>query len=961
MNQAVYFTNNQYDPKIIEQMFHQIHEKSWDYCMQVQKSMCRHRIIGGPMIDFVCDESLNLKMGFPEGSYSLFTPQKIIKQETKYVIEHFYRKKELISLLDIIQNPRFKYMLICHLAEFIYMNLKCLPTKNGTYLVITTDTETGITKAQIDFMIWNYNNPYTENRWWLEIRPKVTTGYFTGTILNNIVNRRIYFSDCTSRLSCIDVTDLDLDDWKVAISDVQGNQNLLRVSFADIKYDETDGRPYLEISETFNNHISSITNNVNVFLYNEGHKVGYTISPNYLGPTQYLKDVFDEIFASVDSRRFKVMIETPEGGWITLGATDTQFGSSVADLITVGFSQNQCWVAIPSKSGVSPIYEGNFRVWEYDTENDCLGRVLETEVDAKFPNLYLYKLKSDSFMLYIEWFRDDESIGEDYDDFTKGYRDYIGDNFYENFMEGNVPAVLNSYIPLRTYLDSDDFTKYVFLYSSHDYRVLKMKELLQDTGLYYEDLYNALDAECIPYFTEVLDMATHTGIYNAIQNGNSITISGHQDHARPIMCFIDGKLEPTLTETTLSGGRESIIFPADKVTATSIIILDIFEYVGQHHCFVNTNGGDLAATIDRQEFGLFKIAGADLIASQTDGTRVETGRLRFRLKLNETVIQVPETMVDWDALGITIDDPSIADRVGTDPVTGFKSIIFRYYYIPEKPNSKVTLVLMSNTGDILLTISGEMLGITGDTEAAYITGLSKYLITSEGAHLATINGERFTVDGEAADFTKKIRSDRIAITAADYTDPSNRMDVYNCNVLRYSSIAQDLSTDQFVAIDNYYGSDEADRLVGFVNGAVVSEDEVVLDFPKEINTTFNINFTKEEGYAAGDSGVIVHLPFNVDRFELDSDAHSQLNLAGTGVMCIGIHDMIFEDGLRIKNDQLIKKTNQIVQVPKPSAHYTIIRIHRDQNLYEFQDTNEQSFMDKLYKQSPGFKQNQGIF
>ena len=109
MNQAVYFTNNQYDPKIIEQMFHQIHEKSWDYCMQVQKSMCRHRIIGGPMTDFVCDESLNLKMGFPEGSYSLFTPQKIIKQETKYVIERFFRKKELISLLDIIQNPRFNY------------------------------------------------------------------------------------------------------------------------------------------------------------------------------------------------------------------------------------------------------------------------------------------------------------------------------------------------------------------------------------------------------------------------------------------------------------------------------------------------------------------------------------------------------------------------------------------------------------------------------------------------------------------------------------------------------------------------------------------------------------------------------------------------------------------------------------------------------------------------------------
>lgn len=960
MNQAVYFTNNQYHPEVIDKVFHQIHEKTWDYCMTAQKTLCRHHVIGGPLSDFSCDEKLNREMGFPEGSYTLLIPQKIIKGETKYVVEKFFRKKEYLSLLEILNNHKFKNMILCHVAEFLYMNLKVLPTKKGTYLIITTDAATGISKAQIDFMRENYGNPYTENRWWLEIRPKTTAGYFTGTVLRNIPNGRIYFTDCTTRLSCMDASELDLDDWKVAISDVTGNQNLLRVSFAELKYDESDGRSYLELSETFYDYIRHLTNNVNVFLYNEGHKVGYTISPNYLGPTQYLKDTFDEIFASIDSRRFKVMIEKPEGGWISLNATDIRFGTTVSDLVTVGFSEDQCWVAIPSKSGVSPIYEGNFRVWEYDMENDCLARLLETEVNAQFPNLYLYKLTSDSVMLYIEWFRDDESIGEDYDDFTKTYRDYIGKNFYENLLKGDVPQVFKDYLPLRSYMDSNELPENIFLYSSHDYRVLKMQELLQDTGLYYEDLYNALDLENIPYFTNVLNMQTSPEFYEAIQAGKSITISGHQEHSRPVICYIDGKLEPSLTETSLSAGRESITFPKEKVTENSIIILDIFEYVEQHHAFIKTTGGNKAATINKEEFGMDEIAGADLVASHTDGTRVDSSIMRFNIKLSETLIQIPETMIDWEALGTTIDDPELADRAGTDPETGFKSVVFRYYYLPKETTKNPVVVLAAKDGTILLTLSGDMLGAIDDSDAFYITGLSKYLKTVEGAYLTTATAQKFTVDGESANFSKKILTDHIAVSASDYTDPSNQMDLYNCNILRYSNLNTDLSASNTVQIDQFCGSDQFDRFLGFVDSGLVSEEEMAITIPSKMNENLTAKFSKEGGYEAGKSGILVHLPFNVDRFELDSDEHGQLNLAGSGVMCIGIHDMIFENGLRVGNDQFIKKTNQIVIAPTASAHYTIVRVHRDDNLYGFSDTSTQSFMDQLYMQSPGFRQNQQI-
>ena len=956
MNQAVYFTNNQYHPRILDRVFHQIHEKSWDYCIQTQRSSCRHHMIGGDMNEFTCDEELNQKLGLAKGTYTLFTKLRIIKSNSKYAIARFYRRKEPITLLEILKNNQFKQMYIFHLAEYLFMALQMLPTEKGTYLIIPTDS-TGITAEQVEFMRSNYGSAYVFNRWSLEIRPKTSYGYMRGTILRNLANRRFYLSDSTQRGAVIDPAQ-DLGDWKIAISDVISQPNLLKTSFADLKFDETDGRPYLEISEPFYEHIQSITNNVDVFAYNEGHKTGFAISPNYIGPTQYLKDVFDEILASVNGNRFKVLMQKPEGGWTSVNGTDTKFGSNVTDMAVVGYTSEACWLAVPSTSGVSPIYEGNFRVWEYDTENDCLNRVVETEMEALFPNLYQYKMISDMPMLYIEWFRDDESIGEEYDDFTEDYRSFIGEDFYKKLIAKELPDVFNDYLPLRSYMDSNEFIKCILLDSAHDYRRLKMIEMLQDTGLYYDYLYDAIDAENISHTTCVLDMAKQPNLYTAIQNDQPLTIIRSNAVNRPVLCYVDGKLEPNIV-VGQSKKNETVLIPKTNVTASSIIILDIFDHVDQCHCQVRaTTGEDFEqCCIDRDNFPVGKIAGCDLIVTETNGNRVDSAELRFGIRVAESLVQIPISIINWDELGIDKDDPRLSQKLGTNPNSDFSAITFRNYYIPD--DTTYVFNIIDRYGIFLATVDAYLLGSLDD-DRFFINGVTKYLKDSLDRCLLTLQSYHLMVDGEGANFTKKIPVGNIAVQVRDYNGDDTYLDVYNCNILR-SAHTNDITADPVMEIDQYYGSDRTNRLAIFVNGVLQSTENVDVTMPAQVGESLIATFNDKETYQSGDTGDLIHLPFNVDRFEVDSDEHSQINLAGTGVMCIGIHDMIFENGLRINNDKFTKYTNQIVKAPNPSSHYTIIRLHRDSNFYEFADTDEQSFLDKLYKEAPEFKASKGIY
>ena len=65
MDQAVFLLDNQYDPHILDRVYHEIREKTWDHCINIQEATMRQKVWDGPITDFQRDTRLNLKMGWP--------------------------------------------------------------------------------------------------------------------------------------------------------------------------------------------------------------------------------------------------------------------------------------------------------------------------------------------------------------------------------------------------------------------------------------------------------------------------------------------------------------------------------------------------------------------------------------------------------------------------------------------------------------------------------------------------------------------------------------------------------------------------------------------------------------------------------------------------------------------------------------------------------------------------------
>lgn len=928
MDQAVYLFDNQYHPEALDKIFHKIASTTWDHCMNVQKQMCQQTLYHGNVQDFKLDEKLNTKMGFPAGSYTTFIPAKLLKGNQKYILDKFIKQRKLITLREILKDVNFESQYIFHFADYVYMYLRCCLTQTGTYLIIPTDTSIGgIDEEFLQFILRDYDNPYAKNTWTLEVRNKVSYAYGEFTTLQILDGNRIYLDQFSEHKEYLKAE--MVNDWKVCCSDRSAVLPLMRMTPAVIKYDEADhNRPYLEVTDIFVEYIRGATFNLHCFLFNEAHKVGNAVTPNYIGPTNYLKTVFDEYLATVDSRRLKVVAQDLEGGWTTVDGSDIKFGSDIEDLVAVGFTKDQCWVAIPTKDMVSPIHPSNFRVWEYDPERDTLGRMVSTEMVAKFPNIYLYKMYSDESVLYIEWYRDDVTVDSNYYDFTADYRKYVGNDFFQNILDGNVPDVLKAFEPVKPVFDATEFIKNILLYSAHDYRVEQMVKLLHETGLQYKILYNELDKINCPYTTMELNMADRPELYTSIKAGYPICIGTNKAQLHAYDLYVDGK-HIADTEGYIQGFMQYITVPTEDLTETSVLIIDMYEPVEQfsRQLFVDNT---YKTALLGYDFPMEKVSGSDLVLASANGDRIDTSKIKYGMYATEWLVQIPEKMVDWDALGITIDDPRLVDRVAINDDGTFKSIVYRY--IDTTPYQY----------QILATKDGEQLRSSQD----------EILLVKGGDVFATI--DTGTMENTSEKFCKRIPSGDMCIMIDGY---EGYFTLYTANVKRMG-IARNLGEVKTATIISFYGHASADRIVPFINGAIASKDVVTSTVPQKLNSDYVFTFNGD--YQAGDRGEVVYLPFCADRFDVTSDANAQLQLAGSGVMTIGEKDLVFEDGLRISNSKLERVTNQIIKVPKANAIYTIIRQHRDSNLFAFNDSDAQSFLDELFTQSPGYKQHVGL-
>ena len=923
-----YLFCNQYHADVVDKAYHDVRRRTWDSCMRLQRDMCQKKVFGGPLTDFTLNEKLNIERGFPAGSYTHFLPERLIQGDQRYILEHFVKNKEIVTVSEMLADPKFKYQYLCQLAEFLFMGLKIQLAQNGTWLIVPIDTPDGISSAQWEDMRDNYGAaPYVQNRWLLERRPKVSYGYVEST-LDNVIDtqNRISLTKFTAWADYL--TGDYVNDWKVAVSTYPDHLNLLTMGFGTL----SDDRRYIELTQNFVDYLHSMTEAAHILVFNEPNKAGFTVSPNFIGPSTPITTVnYDEYLAASNLRRFRVLVDNGDGGMTKVEAYDRDFTD--APMCNVGFTEEQSWVSIPMKTGTPPIYPGNFRVWEYDVDHDCLKRMVASDMELRFPNVYLYKMFSEEQWLYIEWFRDEATGGIAFDDYTEAYRNYVGDEFGIRLMRGQLPDCVENFEPFHSVYDTDDFVQHVLMECSPEYRVSCVADLLNSDGMYWRRFQEALDSKNCPYITWTVRLYDDLNLYWALvnQTGDQLKLKiAGVNSLCPYNLYVDGVLV-TETQGFWDEFDQIVTIPRRLVTAGSVIVVDLFAPDIQNNVEVVADGNFSEALLPAN-YPIPEVSGHDLVATTLSGQRFDTDRVQFAVFAKRYFVQIPANFVDWEKAGIDIDDPRIAARVGTgvhDP--NFKSVVFEYLTSTKASYAE------------LVTSSDEVL----------VDSLNNVLMIKDGDVIVStepVDGQELT----AAEFSKKVRASDIAVRVPDYADESGLIKVWNATVYRRST-RSDLASNRVVRIPSFCGAAEPERFVAFVDGVLQSSDGISGTIPSFVGRDLSMTFAATSG-----TGEVVYLPFPVDRYDLTADQYGQLNLTGTGVNCVTRYDMVFENGKRIPTDKIVAKTNQVYTVPTPGATYTIIRNHRDENLYGFHDVALQSFLDVLYSQDPDFKASQGL-
>lgn len=934
-DQAMYLFNNQYHPDVIDKVYSAIRSTTWDHCLKIQGAATQQYLYGGDVHEFTQDPEFNQKMGFPLLSYVHFIPTRLLTGHTKYIMQHFVKGKECFTLREMLQNKIFSDQYIFHLADYIFMHLKCRIVQNGTWLIIPVNEVGGVTQAFMDeLMSEDYGGEYTENRWFLEKRPKVSYAYREATYFSLVQDgNRVYLDAFDEGISYYK-TD-PINDWKICVSDRGDNMPLLRASCASLKHDETTGRAYVELSQNYMDYIKNSTFRLHCFLYHEGHKAGYTISPNYNGPSGYLFTKFNEYIATINQERLKVMAMGPNGDWTTSSAVDKKF--PYLDTVAVGFTKTENWIAIPSRTGVSPIYPSNFRVWEYDMERDTIGRMVSFEMTAAFPNLYLYKMQTDWPTLMIEWFRNDHEVDSQYDDFTAGYREYVGMNYYDQAIKDKLPQVIENFRPYACKFSITDFVKHLLLESIHDYRVQELTDLLHETGLHYDMLFKELNEKNRRYRTHVLRMNELPNIYQNIQETGQLRLVSHADTLVPYDLYVDG-LHCTDTRSEWVEYNQFITVPKEQIKPDSVLIVDVYENFvqGSTRCPIE-NGR--AYSFLPPTFPLSEVSGSDLVVTNSDGARIPLDKIKYGIYAREIIAQVPFGLIDWEELGISPDDPRIQDRVGVMEGTDFKALTFQM------------LLPMDISYVHLLTNSGEKLSTNKDGEHLIVKAGDVYLF--DPVFFAQYDENPLDIEGNPSPnrFNKRIRAQDLVLDIESYVGKD--VYVHNCNVWRFMTNDHPEKSPT-VTLINFMGADDPNRLLGFHNGLLLDQDELSGSVPTQVPGDFTI--TASGTFQKGDRLDVTYLPFPVDRFKVTTDENGWVNLAGSGVMVVCEEDLLFIDGIRYPYEDFKFLSNQIMKAPVP-GEVTIIRLCRDSNLFDFKDTTTQSFFDVLYQQSPGFKQH----
>ena len=923
MDQHTILFDNQYHADIVDNILREFNDRTWYRSMTEQKTACQTEILSGPVSDFKQDEALNTKMGFPAGSYTYFLPRKLTNhQYQKEILDKFIIPKTLISLKDTFTSKYFVFQYLFLLGDYVFINLKLCITQNGTYLVIEDGTTDGISDTRLKEMIDNYNNPYCDNRWTLEIRPKTSFCYTETTRTSLVDGTKLYLNKFTTQQ--FRVAPNSMVDWKVCITYWNDDPNLLRMTSATLKEDE--GGKYLEVTQVFSDYLANGGSFIaHCYVYAEPYRVGYAISPNYNGPTGYLKTMFDEYIATVDNRRLKVLAQVSEDGWETVSGSDIKF-DDLTDAIAVGFMDNYNWIAIPIMDHVSPIHPGNFRIWEYEPETDTFGRMNATSVTARFPNIYKYNILSECSMFYIEWIRADEEVSYcKFDDFTKEYRDYIGIEFARKLLHNELIDVIQNFKPLEFVYNDYDYISSAKYPTVHDYNLEKAKELLHETNLWYSDLQKQIAERNRVFKTHVFQITEFESFYNDMVAGNTpeylnirFTDGSKLNHAYTV--YVDGKF---IGDYSSRFDKFDLILsiPSKYLTQTSEIIIDAYLTENEQYATTVKVDANTDHALLPYEYKGHSISGSDITFYDSAGLRVDPNQIGFGMYAAQYIVQYPTKMIDWEGLGLDPSSEEIASRIYLDEDTGAEMLTFEFIV----PNEYAYLYLKTIENYFLLTL--------------------------DPAYLMVKSGEVFVECPAGTSFSKKINPLELSVVVPHKFDALGRIGISNSDVYRQTYNA-DMGAKNEMRLGVFYGSNNANRFLVFKDGVLTDPSTYNITTSNYVGKALKVDF--KEAPTAGTVGGLIYLPFPVDIIQATSDANGFINIAGTGLCGYTGTEIVFRDNLRYNPNDIIEITPQILKCSTPYATFTFIRVHRDSNIFEFEDTQDFDFLDKLFVNDPAF-------
>lgn len=923
MDQSTILFDNQYHADVVDHMLRELNDKTWYRSMEEQKTSCQTEILSGPISDFKQDESLNSKMGFPMGSYSYFLPRRIINhQYRKEIMDKFIIPKTLISLKDTFTNKYFVYHYLFLIGDYVFIDLKLCLTQNGTYFIIENNAASGISNTKLKEMIDNYNNPYCDNRWTLEIRPKTSYCYTERSRVTLVNGTKIYLSnfDMISNR----VAPNNTVDWKICVTQSDDNVNLLRMTSGQLKEDSTG--KYLEITEAFSNYLSSGGSFIaHCYAYAEPYRVGYAISPNYNGPTQYLKTKFDEYLVTIDNRKLKVLAMKSESEWETIDGTDIRF-SDLTNMIAVGYRGNTNWITIPMKDMVSPIHPGNFRIWEYDPESDTFGRMNATDMNVSFPNIYTYDILSECPMFYIEWIRNDASYCK-FDDITAEYRDYIGMQYANKLFNRELIDAMQNYNPVKLIYSDFDYISFARYGSIHEYNVEKLKDLLNENGMWYPEFLKTISEKNRVYKTFAFHMNDFPDYLSKLTNRSApdaLTIritNGSRDH-NAYTVYVDGLFVGD-THIYFDKFDQLIEIPSNHLTADSTIIIDVYLTENRQYATTVSIDNKTDHCLLPYSYNGHSISGSDITFCDSAGLRIDNSIMGYGMYATQYVVQYPTKMINWDKIGLDPTDEAIKSRIYEDEDSKAEVLTFEFIV----PNEYVYL---------------------------YLKTIENYFLeVLDPAYLMVKSGEVFIRCEPGVSFSKKINPLELSIIAPHKIDALGKIGICNSDVYR-SSYKNNLAENNELRLALFYGSNDETRFLVFRNGLLVDPSTYTLTTSKYVGKPLKITF--KDNPSEGESGGLIYLPFPVDSITATSDQNGFINVAGTGLCGYTGTEIVFRDQKRYDPTDIEVITPQLLKCSTPNATFTFIRVHRDSNIWEYNDTEDMSFLDKVFIQDPTFAQ-----